>query len=159
MQLKENMVEALIGAAVLGVGIWFASYGYARTQTGGSGGYTLIAKFPAAGSLNVGSDVKISGVKVGTVMTKGLDPKTYQARIGFTVGTDIKLPIDTLAKIGSEGLLGGSFLQLSPGGEIEMLKSGDEIEQTQGAVDFLDLVGKAIYKSTDAKAPAAKTTE
>ncbi len=159
MELKENMVEALIGAAVLGVGVWFAAYGYIRTQGGGSGGYTLTAKFPTAGSIAVGSDVKISGVKVGTVVTQGLDPATFQAKIGFTVKNDIKLPIDTLAKIGSEGLLGGAFLQLSPGGDPEMLKAGDEIEQTQGAVDFMDLVGKAIYRSTDAKPADAKPTE
>jgi phospholipid/cholesterol/gamma-HCH transport system substrate-binding protein len=151
MQLQENLVEALIGAAVLVVAGWFAFYGYSRTQGGGGAGYELMAKFPQVGGINVGSEVKVSGVKVGTVTSQRLDPKTYQAEIRFTVDKAVQLPIDTIAKITSEGLLGGSYIQLSPGGEMDYLKPGEQIEQTQGSVDLMGLIGQAIYKSGDSK--------
>lgn len=149
MQLRENMVEALIGAAVIAVASWFAVYGYSRTQGGGGSGYELLAKFPQVGGINVGSEVKVSGVKVGTVTAQRLDPKSYQAEIRFTVDKSVQLPIDTIAKITSEGLLGGSYILLSPGGETEYLKPGEQIEQTQGSVDLMGLIGQAIYKSGD----------
>jgi phospholipid/cholesterol/gamma-HCH transport system substrate-binding protein len=149
MQLRENMVEALIGAIVLAVAVWFAVYGYARTQGGGGAGYELLAKFPQVGGINVGSEIKVSGVKVGAVTSQRLDPKTYQAEVRFTVQKGVQLPIDTIAKITSEGLLGGSYILLSPGGDPEFLKPGEQIEQTQGSVDLMGLIGQAIYKSGD----------
>ncbi len=148
MQIRDNLVEAIIGAAVLAVAVSFAAFGYARTQSGGSG-YDLLAKFPQVGGINVGSEVKVSGVKVGTVTSQRLDPKSYQAEIHFTVDKSVKLPIDTIAKITSEGLLGGSYIQLSPGGDPEFLKPGEQIEQTQGSVDLMGLIGQAIYKVGD----------
>jgi phospholipid/cholesterol/gamma-HCH transport system substrate-binding protein len=149
MQLRENLVEALIGAAVLAVAVWFAAYGYARTQGGGGSGYELVAKFPQVGGINVGSEVKVSGVKVGAVTAQRLDPKTYQAEVRFTVDKGVRLPIDTIAKITSEGLLGGSYILLSPGGETDFLKPGEQIEQTQGSVDLMGLIGQAMYKAGD----------
>jgi phospholipid/cholesterol/gamma-HCH transport system substrate-binding protein len=149
MQLRENMVEALIGAVVLAVAVWFAAYGYARTQGGGGAGYELLAKFPQIGGINVGSEIKVSGVKVGAVTSQRLDPKTYQAEVRFTVQKGVQLPIDTIAKITSEGLLGGSYILLSPGGDPEFLKPGEQIEQTQGSVDLMGLIGQAIYKAGD----------
>jgi phospholipid/cholesterol/gamma-HCH transport system substrate-binding protein len=154
MQLRENMVEALIGAAVLAVAGWFAAYGYSRTQGGGGAGYELVAMFPQVGGINVGSEVKVSGVKVGTVTAQRLNPKSYQAEIRFSVDKAVKLPIDTIAKSTSEGLLGGSYIQLSPGGEMDYLKPGEQIEQTQGSVDLMGLIGQAIYKSGDSKPKA-----
>jgi phospholipid/cholesterol/gamma-HCH transport system substrate-binding protein len=149
MQLRENMVEALIGAAVLAVAIWFAAFGYARTQGGGGAGYELIAMFPQSGGINIGSEVKVSGVKVGTVTAQRLNPKTYLAEVRFSVDKAVQLPIDTIAKISSDGLMGGSYIMLSPGGDTEMLKPGEQIEQTQGSVDLMSMIGQVIYKAGD----------
>jgi phospholipid/cholesterol/gamma-HCH transport system substrate-binding protein len=159
--LRENLVEALIGAVVLLIGGWFVWYAYTHTEAGMGGGYPLVAKFPSTTGIAVGSDVRISGVKVGTVSSQGLDPQTFQAQLTFTVRDDIQLPIDTIAKIASEGLLGGAYLDLSPGGSDELLKAGDQIEQTQGSVDLMGLIGQAIYSvggrgSEGDSAPAAQ---
>ncbi len=163
MTLKDNMVEAIIGALVLAVTVWFVSYVYTHTERGRSGGYQLVAIFPSVQGINIGSDVRISGVKVGTVTTSELDPKSFQAKIKFTVPSDIKLPTDTSAKITSEGLLGGNFIALSPGGSEDNLKPGEQIEQTQGSVDLMSLIGQAIYrvgnKPADPAAPTAKPAQ
>ena len=148
MQLKESLVEALIGAVVLAVAALFLVYAYSNTAIGrASSGYPLVARFPSAVGVNVGTDVRISGIKVGTVTRQELDPQTLQARVTFTVKDDVKLPVDTIAKIASEGILGGSYIELSPGGDMDTLQPGDEIEQTQGSVDLMGLIGRAIYSA------------
>ena len=151
MQLKDNLVEAMLGAAVLAVAALFIVFAYRSTERGTGTGYALFAMFPSAQGINVGSDVRISGVKVGTVTSQMLDPKTFQAKVTFSVENQIKLPTDTSIKIASEGLLGGSFLALSPGGEDATLKAGDQIEQAQGAVDLMGLISQAVFKAGGAK--------
>lgn len=150
MQLKESLVEALVGAVVVLVAALFLVYAYSSTAVGGSGrGYPLVARFPSASGLSVGTDVRISGIKVGSVTRQELDPQTFQAKVTFTVQDNVQLPVDTIAKIASEGILGGNYIDLAPGGEEETLKPGEEIEQTQGSVDLMGLIGRAIYSVTD----------
>lgn len=162
MTLRDNFVEALIGFAVLLLGAWFTWYAYTRTQSGSVDGYELIAGFSSAEGIAIGSDVRISGIKVGSVTQSQIDPKTFQARIKLSVAKEIELPVDTVAKITSEGLLGGNYVSLSPGGEMDVLKAGDEIEQTQGSVNLMGIIGQAIYsvgnKPTD-KAEAAPAAD
>lgn len=150
MQLKESLVEALIGAVVVLVAALFLVYAYSNTAVGrSSSGYPLVARFPSASGVSVGTDVRISGIKVGAVTKQELDPQTFQAKVTFTVQNDVQLPIDTIAKISSEGLLGGNYIDLAPGGEMDTLQPGEEIEQTQGTVDLMSLIGRAIYSVTD----------
>jgi phospholipid/cholesterol/gamma-HCH transport system substrate-binding protein len=158
MQLRDNLVEAIIGAAVLAVAAFFIVYAYKNTERGSSAGYQLFAMFPSAQGINVGSDVRVSGVKVGTVTAQELDTKSFQARVTFSVEDSIKLPIDTSIKVASEGLLGGNFLSLSPGGETDVLKPGEQIEQAQGSVDLMGLVGQAMFSSAKKKEETAADT-
>jgi phospholipid/cholesterol/gamma-HCH transport system substrate-binding protein len=155
MQLRDNMVEAIIGAAVLAVAAFFIVFAYKNTERGTSAGYSLFALFPSAQGINVGSDVRVSGVKVGTVTAQELDTKSFQARVTFNVEDRVKLPIDTSIKVASEGLLGGNFLALSPGGEDDVLKPGEQIEQAQGSIDLMSLVGQAMFSAGKKKEDAA----
>lgn len=154
MTLKDNLVEAMIGAAVLLLAGWFTWFAYTRTQSGGVDGYELLASFSSAEGVSVGSDVRISGIKVGTVTGSDIDPQSYQARLKLSVSKAIELPVDTAAKITSEGLLGGNYVSLSPGGEMDMLKDGDQIEQTQGSVNLMGMIGQAIYSAGNKPADA-----
>jgi phospholipid/cholesterol/gamma-HCH transport system substrate-binding protein len=140
--MASNLVESLIGALVLVVAGWFLLFAYERTDAMTAGGYSLVAKFDRIDGLNVGSDVRMSGIKVGTVIDQNLDPVTYQAIVKFSVVAGVELPLDTAAAISSASLLGGSYLSLLPGGEEEYLVEGDEIEETQDAVDLVGLIGK-----------------
>lgn len=145
---KENIIEALIGAGVLLLAIWFVTFAYDRTQRGGvSDGYTISARFPNTSGVSVGTDVRVSGLKVGTVADETLDTTTYQAVLKLTIDSAVKLPLDTSAAITSEGILGGNYISLSPGGDPEMLRAGDEITDTQGAVDMMGLIGSVINKT------------
>ena len=150
---KENIIEALIGAGVLLLATWFVTFAYDRTQRGGvSDGYTISARFPNTSGVSVGTDVRVSGLKVGTVADETLDTTTYQAVLKLTIDSAVKLPLDTSAAITSEGILGGNYISLSPGGDPEMLRAGDEITDTQGAVDMMGLIGSVINKTGGAEA-------
>ena len=150
---KDNIIEALIGAAVLLLAVWFVAFAYGRTERGGmDDGYTITARFPNTSGVSVGTDVRVSGLKVGTVADETLDKQTYQALLTLTIDKDVKLPLDTSAAITSEGILGGNYIALTPGGDPEMLRAGDEIIDTQGAVDMMSLIGSVINRTGAAQA-------
>ena len=147
--MKDNLVETLVGAAVLIVAAMFVVYGYSVTEADSGDGYRLNAQFDRVDGLTIGSDVRMSGIKIGTVTGLKLDPQSYYANAEFSIGGDIELPDDTSAKITSEGLLGGNYVSLSPGGSEDMLSEGDEILFTQGSVDLIGLVSQALFSAGD----------
>jgi len=140
--MSGNLVESIIGAIVLLVAGWFLTFAYERTDGASLNGYVLQARFDRIDGLNVGSDVRVAGIKVGSIVENNLDTNSYQAIVKFSVSSDVQLPVDTAVAISSESLLGGSYLSVLPGGQEEMLVSGDEISETQDAVDLLGLIGK-----------------
>jgi len=141
--MASNVAETLIGAAVVATAVGFLAY--AGQSTGfatSSNSYELLAKFGSAEGLNIGGEVHLAGVQVGTITKLELDTVSYQAVATFTVRADIAIPDDSEAKVASEGLLGGNFLELTPGGSDLMLAAGDEVEYTQGSVSLLNLLMK-----------------
>lgn len=150
--MNGNLVETLIGAVVLAVAVFFLGFAYNKTGFGNGGvsGYELQARFNRADGLVVGGDVRLSGIKVGTITHQALDPKTYAAIVTFTVDSRYKIPEDSAIKVASEGLLGGNYLSVEPGGSDVMLKSGEEIKYTQGSVNLMDLIGQAIFSASGA---------
>lgn len=156
---RENIVEAAIGAVVLIVAVWFVVFAYNRTSGASSGsGYTVSARFPNVSGISSGTDVRLSGMKVGSVKSAEIDPKTYQAVLKLSLDSSVRLPADTAAAITSEGILGGNYISLQPGGDPRMLKNGDEITETQGSVDLMGMIGQFVNRSggtPDAGAGAA----
>lgn len=146
--MKNNLVEALIGVVVLVVAGWFTYLVYSRTDIAQNGGTEYVAYFNRIDGLSVGADVRISGVKVGTVMEQSLDAKrNYLARVELTVNPSIELPIDSSVRVSSEGLLGGSYLNVVLGGHPELLAAGDEFEYTEDSIDLIGLVRQAMFAS------------
>ncbi len=142
---RRNFAEVATGAAVLLVAAGFLFYAVANTGRGGAGGYTLHAAFDNIGGISTGADVRIAGLKVGSVTGLAIDEKTYQAVATFTVQNGIKLSADSSASIATGGLLGGNFLSLSPGGDDKMLADGQTLTITQSAANLEDLLGKFIF--------------
>ena len=141
--MAYERLEILTGAAILAVAIGFAAYagrGAGYLQEADS--YPLIASFRSVEGVSVGTDVRLAGVKVGTVTALDLNPETYFADAVISVRKDLVLPIDSTILVSSEGLLGGTFVELQPGGMPDALAPGDEIEDTQGAVSVISLLMK-----------------
>ncbi|TNE33647.1 MAG: outer membrane lipid asymmetry maintenance protein MlaD [Alphaproteobacteria bacterium] len=150
--MSSNIVETVIGAVVLAFATIFLVFAYRTADVNtGSGGIQLTAAFDNVDGLNIGSDVRMSGIKVGAVTGQHLDPKSYRAIISINLNDDVELPEDSSAKITSESLLGGNYLALSPGGSDTMLKDGDKITYTQGSVNIQDLIGQAIFSNNSKK--------
>jgi len=146
--MRRNLIETLMGAVVLAVAVLFVAFAYSTANIGGgSGVYPLVADFNRVGTLKPGSEVRMSGIRIGTVLKQELDPQTYLARVTFGVQEGLELPVDSSASVSSEGLLGGNFLDLTPGGSEEMLKPGEKIEYTQDAVDLMQMLGKFIFSA------------
>ncbi len=151
----EQWAETGVGAVVLAAAGAFLVYALTHVGHGGSGaGYEVTARFGDVGSLASGADVRVAGVKVGTVSKVDLDPKTFLARTHLTIDSTVKLPSDTSARIASDGLLGGAHVALSPGGAADDLKPGAEISNTQGAVDLFGLIGQFVRGGAGAGASA-----
>jgi phospholipid/cholesterol/gamma-HCH transport system substrate-binding protein len=154
--MASERAEILTGAAVLAVALGFAVY---AAQGAGFGGdpdsYPLTASFRSVEGINIGSDVRLAGVKVGTITDLSLNPETYFADAKISVRKDVLLPVDSTILVSSEGLLGGNFIELLPGGAVETLAPGAEIEDTQGAVSLITLLLKFV--GGDAASAPAKT--
>ncbi len=146
---QRSLAETLTGAVVLVVAVGFLGYAVANTGRTPVSGYPLHARFDRIDGLAVGADVRVAGVKVGSVTTARVDPQTYQAELGFTVQNTVKLPRDTSAEITSDGLLGGKYLALVPGGDETMLAAGGTVTITQSAVSLEQLLGKFIFSVTN----------
>lgn len=145
----ERWGETILGAIVAAVAIGFFAFAAAQAgQTGAREGYALTARFQRVDGINIGSDVRISGVKVGVVRSIELDPETYLARLTLAMNDGVTVLDDSTARIASDGLLGGAYVAIEPAG-MDALAAGGEIPNTQGAVDLLTLFASIAGGSQD----------
>ena len=151
--MAYERAEVLAGAAVLALAAGFAIYAARGTGVvGETASYPLTASFRSVEGAGVGTDVRLAGVKVGTVTDLKLNPETFFADATISMRKDVALPVDSTILISSEGLLGGNFVEVQPGGALEVLEPGTEIEDTQGAVSLITLLLKFAGGSGDAAA-------
>lgn len=137
---RNSAAETAIGALVVATAVGFVLYAGQVAGRGAASGYPLTARFGSVEGISVGTDVRLAGIRVGSVTGLRLDPATYQAQATFTVTEGLEIPEDSDVKIASEGLLGGSFLEITPGASEFMLADGAEILNTQSSVSLLNLL-------------------
>jgi phospholipid/cholesterol/gamma-HCH transport system substrate-binding protein len=129
--------ETILGAVVALVAIGFFVFAAAQAgQSGVNGGYDLVASFQRVDGIDVGSDVRVSGVKVGVVRAVELDPETYRARLTLSIRDGVQILDESAARVATDALLGGAHVAIEPAG-MEPLPPGGEIFNTQGPVDLL----------------------
>jgi phospholipid/cholesterol/gamma-HCH transport system substrate-binding protein len=143
--MSRNAVETVMGAVVLVVAALFLFFAYTTSQVRAISGYPYTARFDHIEGLRDGGDVRISGIKVGTITSQTLDPKTYLAIVQMSIDPSIQLPTDTVATIGSSGFFGDKYLSLVPGGEDDHIKPGGVIEHTQAPISLESMIGQYIY--------------
>ena len=145
--MRRNVIETVLGAVVLLVAALFVIFAYSNASLRTVSGYTLIAKFDRVDGLNTGSDVKMSGIKVGTITGQDLDPQSFLAVVHLSVDPRIKLPADSAAEVVSDGLLGGKYLSLVPGADSKLLEAGGEIKFTQSPINLESLIGQLLFSN------------
>ena len=162
--MRESLFETLVGLAVVVVaGIFLVFSLQQRSEAAPADSYTLTAKFNRVDGISTGSDVRLAGVKVGTVSNINLDPKTYKAVVSFTVKKGIQVPDDSTAQVLSDGLLGGAYLGIMVGGSFEYIPEGGTVEFTRGSVDLLtvlsEVAGSAAGNNSKAGDEGASSEE
>ena len=147
--MGRSVIETVMGGVVLIVAAIFVGIAFQSGTVSAPAGYQVIAEFDDASGLGPGSEVRMSGVKIGTVHSQELDPETYFAVVTLNISESIKLPGDTSARIIADGLLGSNFIALEPGGDEEMIPAGGEITFTQGSINVVDLLGRFIFSAAE----------
>ncbi|SMX38098.1 outer membrane lipid asymmetry maintenance protein MlaD [Octadecabacter ascidiaceicola] len=143
--MRENTTEVVVGAAVLAAALGFLWFIVSATGlSSGTTGIELKANFRSAEGVSVGTDIRLAGVSVGTVSELDLNGETYRAEAVFAINEGIEIPDDSAAVVASEGLLGGTFVEIVPGGSFEMFADGGLIQDTQGAVSLIQLLMKFV---------------
>ena len=162
--MGRNAIETVLGAVVLVVAGFFIVFAYSSADLRKVQGYTISANFPMVDGLKEGGDVKINGVKVGSIASMDLitqpGPAQYLVDMKMTVLPSVQLPLDTIAMVASESLLGGKYLSLEIGVEEDMVPTDGtgKLTRTQAPMRLDDLIGQLIYsskKDDNAAAPAA----
>ncbi len=150
--MRHSWAEVALGAAILAIAAGFLVYGYRVAGVGAApGGYVLTAQFTTVGALKPGDAVRISGVRVGAVSAIALDPESYRARVTLALNVPEPVPADSSLAAMSESLMGGLYLELTPGGEEDTLPSGGRIQYTQPPQNLEQLLGKFIFSVGEGK--------
>ena len=143
--MRENGAEVAMGAVVLAAAAGFLFYVMQVAGVGGLGRtYDLTASFRSVEGISVGTDVRLAGVKIGTISGIDLNPQTYRGDVNLAIDRGVDIPNDSVAVVASEGILGGNFIEIVPGGSFDVFAEGDEILDTQGAVSLISLLLKFV---------------
>ena len=143
--MKSNVFETFIGAIVIILAAVFLFYSFSVTDNNTNGSYKVIAVFNRIDGIQNGSDVRLSGIKIGTVANSLLNQITYEAELNLLIENSIKIPDDSSAKITSDGLLGNSYVSIEPGGSEIFIQENGQILFTQGSIDLIGLVGQTLF--------------
>lgn len=156
--MRRNMIETVMGAVVLLVAVAFIVFAFrsASLSNAGRDGYQVTVEFSDASGLAAGTDVRMAGVKIGTVVEQRLNPDTYFAVVTLGISETVRLPSDSSARIIPDGLLGGNYVALEPGGAEDYIADGGRILYAQGSVNVVDLLGRFIFSAADAAGDARK---
>ncbi|MFP4033510.1 MAG: outer membrane lipid asymmetry maintenance protein MlaD [Desulfococcaceae bacterium] len=142
------------GKAEIGVGIFMViglvCVGYLTIQLGkmkllGDNHYPLTAKFQSVAGLKAGAEVVVAGVPIGQVDEILLDPERMVAVVQMKIQKEIELTDDSIASVKTAGLIGDKYIRISPGGSPVVLEAGDQIIETESAVDLEDLISKYVF--------------
>lgn len=139
--MSENVAESLIGLAVLvAAGVFLAVLVGDRDAPYAGDSYEISANFLSAEGISQGTDVRIAGISVGSVTGMAFNAETFEAEVTLRLDDEVLLPDDSLVAISTEGLLGGNFVEILPGGSPDNVEPGGRLFQTQSALSLIELL-------------------
>ena len=146
--MSRNIIETGMGAIVILIAVVFLVFSYGVSDLRPASGYDVVAKFNAVDGLLDGSDVRIAGVKVGTVVDERIDQTEYRAVVTMKIDHGIELAEDTVVRVSSAGILGGKYVKLEPGSSKKYVPAGGELKNTKDVISLEELLGKVIFLVT-----------
>lgn len=147
--MHKKPVETIMGIVVLVIALLFLGFAYRVSDLQVVQGYSVSAEFLKVGGLSVGSDVRINGIKVGTVTSQDLNNEDYTVKVTFNIASNVQLPKDSVAAIVGDGLMGDKFVKIEPGISKEYMQDGDVFAKTKDFKTLEDMVGEVIFMVTD----------
>ena len=147
--MHKKPIETIMGLVVLLIAMFFLGFAWNVADLQVVKGYNLNAEFMKVGGLSTGSDVRINGIKIGTVTSQTLNNDDYTVNVSFSISSDVRLPKDSIAAIVSDGLMGNKFVKIEPGTSKEFLRDGDTFAKTKDFKTLEDMVGEIIFMVTD----------
>ncbi len=160
--MGHNIFETILGAVVLALAGLFLVFAYSSADLHKVKGYTVTANFPMVDGIKEGTDVKINGVRIGSVADMQLNteagPNQYLVTVTITLEPSVELPTDTIALVSTESLLGGKYMSLEPGIDETMIKNDGtgRITRTQAPMRLDDLIGQLIYSNKRGNSSSSK---
>lgn len=144
-----SIAEIATGGAVLAAAVGFFFYATGAGGNTAAGTYELTAAFRSAEGIGVGTEVRLGGVRIGTVTDMSLNPQSFLAETTFSIADTIILPDDSAIAIASESLLGGSYVEVIPGGSPFNIEPGGEVMDTQSSVSLITLLLRFVGGAAD----------
>lgn len=146
--MKKNPIETILGFLVLIFACLFLFFAFSRIDTKQIEGYTIVANFSKVGGLGAGADVRIAGLKIGSVLKTELNQEDYTVDVTLNIDSNVHLPIDTVAAIADSGIMGDKYVRLEPGKAQAVLEAGAKMAQTKSYKSLEDSVSEFIFLST-----------
>lgn len=147
--MKQNAIETIVGFIVILIAAVFFVFAYKTSNMSKtSDGYNVFANFQNIDGITKGSDVKLAGIKIGYVDTLSLEDDTYYAVVKLNIDNAVEIPKDSRAIVSTNGILGGKYIRINPGGSEKNIDHGGKIKFTQSALNIEDLIGKLMYSIT-----------
>ncbi len=149
--MKKNTLEMVVGLFMI---IGFAAFVYLALQLGEvsfltrSKTYILEAEFDNVAGVKKGASVQVAGVDVGEVVSIELGPMDV-ALLSLQITNKLKVPVDSMASVKSQGIIGDKYIQLSLGGDVEIFKPGETIVDTESSIDIESLISKFAFGSVE----------
>ncbi|SHO51034.1 outer membrane lipid asymmetry maintenance protein MlaD [Desulfopila aestuarii] len=147
--MKKGTIEIIVGLFML---VGFAAFGYLALQLGevrwltGGNTYLLKAEFDNVSGIKKGASVQVAGVVVGSVEAIELGPENFAVLI-MRLQNQVKVPVDSIASVKSQGIIGDKYIQISLGGDEELFNEGDMVTETESAIDIESLISKFAFGS------------
>lgn len=146
-ELSKQTSHTLLGGAVMLIGIVALVLSQGAALTKGGDGYELTARYGSIAGVGLGTKVLLTGIQVGEVVRRKYEPGQQRAVIVMNMRGDVEIPLDTVAMIVSDGLMGNKYIKLQPGGEVDMMRDGDEFEYVQDSIIFEEILEKVILNA------------
>ena len=146
--MNKKPVETIMGIVVLVVAALFMMFAYNVSDLQVVKGYEIGARFLKVGGLNTGADVRINGIKIGTVISQKINTEDYMVDVKMSISPDIALPNDSVISVAGDGLMGDKYIKIEPGKSSETITPGSIAENTKDAKSLEDMVGEIIFMVT-----------
>lgn len=156
-RLTIDTLHPLVGGMVVVIVALYMAYGYAVEKSADADTYIVDARFRTVDGVEIGTPVTLAGIRVGSVAEMSIDPDDFAAKLTLSIRKEYDIPIDSVAMIVSDGLVGGKYIKVAAGGELDMLAPGDEFEYVQDAVVMEKLLAKIIASAEARRAAAGKS--